>query len=1138
MKPFKLFKTDQKRIASLEQIKATLEKFWSLESISVEDCHDSASPFTFAELEAIRLVQEGSVYEETECRWYVSIPWKDCPSLGDNYGASFQVMKSVENSVKRKKFEKIVNEAYADFVNQGYAKQLPFDELRKSLDKPCSYIPSFAVYTPEKDSTKVRIVMNASAKSSTGESLNSSIYQGPCYIPDLTVTLIKFRAGKHAFVFDVKQMFMQVKLRNASDKHFFRYLWRNCETDKPPIEFEMGRLIFGLNCSPFIASWCVKQTAFLFAKQFPLGAELALNDTYVDDIIVSLGSTKECQTAISELQKLFAKASMQLHKFNSSNLELKKQLEESQISQKKTTKILGQKWNIETDQLCFNFTDSTGLKDMSDCTKRRFLSEVGKIFDPLGLISVILFPIKIMFQQLWQLDIGWDDNMPCDLNTKWRKFKEQLPLLHNFVLPRSLVVDKVVQDHSLLIFCDASNLGYACCSYLFTKYQDGSVQACFIMSKTRIKPIKPLSDDENISIVRLELLGMLIGVRLANHIKTALATKLVLKQTVFFTDSSINYFRLRKGFASLKQWAGNRVAEILTHSKAKDWIHIPTDLNIADFPSRGMDDINDFLKLKAWLHGPAFLYEGKSWDTYSKINSMKQRPQDLPDLELKPKVAVKLTKVPPKNPVLQILETRFSSWHKTLKLAAFIFRLASKSHWQYRKKSLTIAELRQTELLILSHLQQEVFRLEFESLTNQTALNEGSPLLRFNPFLENGVLKSNSRLALSTTLRRDEKFPIILPSHHPLVEKLILSIHISNCHLNLKHLLVKVRSQYLVLGGRREITRILNSCPNRNCRKVIPLSQLMGPLPSERLDGTNPFEHVGLDYAGPIYYSGFANELKVAKKAWIAIFTCFTSRAVHLELVLDSGTEECLNALRLFISRRGLPKSIFSDNASIFKLASKEIKHFLSKINWTKINDFCLSKGFDWTYSLPNTPHLNGVTERMVKSVKGPLRKVLGQTTLTFRQLTIVLAEIEQILNSRPLSVPSTLLESPITPFQLMFGRPFEPLPTQKNTQGFTFPDLWLKRKNILQAFWKTFSHEYLLSLGVRKKWQQIVSTDLMRKIVLLNDPNVPIFKWKLGLVTQCYQSRDGQIRTVQVKLPTGSVTRSVNTLSLFEDNF
>jgi len=1116
-----------------------LEKFWSLDAISVENCAGETSPYTYDELKALEIVEKTSYYVEEKNRWFVGLPLKTSNiDLGDNFQSSVAVMKSVERAIAKRDSKKGVNQAYQDLIDNGFARKLSESELHKNTNQLCHYIPSFAVYAPGKETSKVRIVYNGSAKTQTGKSLNSILYPGPSFTKDITIMLTKFRSGKFTLIFDCKAMFLNIHLANPDHARLLRYVWRGADPTIPPQEHEFHTILFGLTCSPFLSAWCVQKTAELFAEKYPLGSKIAKNEIYVDDIVVSLNNKQECRTAVQELQDLFGKASLKLHKFNTNLPELRSLLKPDQLSEKIETKVLGQTWNSDTDYIYFTFTEKEISAKSKKCTKRSFLSEMSSLFDPLQLLCPLLLHIKLCFQSLWQTSVLWDSDLPDDIASKWQQFKSQLHLLKDFKLPRALFESKPVKHHSLLTFCDSSELGYGSVSYLFTKYSDGSVTVRFIMAKSRIKPLKPVGSDSQMTIVRLELLGMLTGVRLAVHLKSALLDKLTLKQCIFFTDSSINYFRIRKGFSNLKQWSGNRIRECLAHTSPSDWIHIPTDYNIADYLSRGEKDVELFLKRTDWLNGPQFLYCDKPWDSYSKVNSMKAPPPNQADGELKSTVAFAKTKIVTQELFAQF-NGKFSDWFKTLRVFAYILRFGCKIQRNFLRKPLMHDEIRLAEIRVIYLIQKSCFTSEYEALLHGSSnVASDSPIAKHNPFLDGLVIRANTRLAYSETLSYDEKFPILLPRHCKLVESLILGLHTSNHHLGLMHMLAKLRSRFIILGGRREITRVLNTCPHRHCRHIVPASQLMSPLPASRIDGSEPFKYVALDYAGPLLISGLSKESNAPQKVWIAVFSDFLTRAVHYELVLSLTTEEVINAVRLLIARRGMPQTLYSDNQSSFRAADKELKSLLAQIKWCYISQFATNKGFNWEFCLPNSPHLNGLCERAVKMMKQALRKTFTKTTLSFRQLSILLSECESLSNSRPLRPASDCLPTPITPFHLLYGRPFDSLPVQSSSRNLSLSDLWLKRKHILHAFFKTFSHDYLLSLAVRKKWSAINDTNLLGRHVLLNDSNTPSYTWKTGVVTACFPSKDGLIRQVEVKLPNGSVRRSVQTLSLFEEDF
>ena len=276
------------------------------------------------------------------------------------------------------------------------------------------------------------------------------------------------------------------------------------------------------------------------------------------------------------------------------------------------------------------------------------------------------------------------------------------------------------------------------------------------------------------------------------------------------------------------------------------------------------------------------------------------------------------------------------------------------------------------------------------------------------------------------------------------------------------------------------------------------------------------------------------------RKVHVALFTCFHTRAVHLELIENTGTEAFLNAFRLYCARRGLPEEIYSDNAKGFKSASKEVRQLYRSIKWKKVEEDGVKRQINWFFSTERAPHQNGLCERLVRTVKNPLRIATGSSTLTFRQLQIVLTEVEAVVNNRPLGVTNNNEEDfvPITPFQLIAGRRLDMLEDPNNRINVTsFKTLWRQRALLLNSFWKRWSHDYLLEQQVRRKWKIPKQEDLEGRIVIIReDDKLSRNVWRIGRIVQVHPSKDGLIRNVTVKTRESLLRRPIQKLALFEN--
>ena len=339
------------------------------------------------------------------------------------------------------------------------------------------------------------------------------------------------------------------------------------------------------------------------------------------------------------------------------------------------------------------------------------------------------------------------------------------------------------------------------------------------------------------------------------------------------------------------------------------------------------------------------------------------------------------------------------------------------------------------------------------------------------------------------------------------------------------------------------IKKVIRKCTTKRCVVPVPLGQQEAPLPALRIDDPAPFQVVAVDLFGPMMVfhdcGSTACPHHGETKVHCALFTCFHSRAVHLELVDNAGTEAFMDAFRLLCARRGTPSTMYSDNAKGFKAASKEIRALYRSINWNAVKQEGVKKNIEWSFSMEKAPHQNGLCERLVRTVKTPLRVVIGAARLTKNQLRLILTEIEAVVNNRPLAVVREDSEelTPITPMELVNGRRLDQIPDPRAPKrSTTFSHLWRKRQAILNQFWKRWHNDYLLEQSTRKKWRTPTRDDLMGKIVLIKDDNLSRNVWVIGRIVDILPSKDGLVRNVMVKTSTSLLRRAVQKLALFEN--
>ncbi|GFY68601.1 integrase catalytic domain-containing protein [Trichonephila inaurata madagascariensis] len=336
------------------------------------------------------------------------------------------------------------------------------------------------------------------------------------------------------------------------------------------------------------------------------------------------------------------------------------------------------------------------------------------------------------------------------------------------------------------------------------------------------------------------------------------------------------------------------------------------------------------------------------------------------------------------------------------------------------------------------------------------------------PYLDENGIRLGGRLEFCN-LSMDEKHPLILPQNSWLTTLIVCREHNKVMHGGTASTLAQVRSNYWILKGRQLVKKVIRNC--FICRKYLakPIDQLTSPLPSDRINQTPAFSVSGLDFAGPLCVN--FGELQ---NSYIVLFTCGVTRALHLELVSDMTTNSFLLAFRRFLVRRGCCKVIYSDNAKTFLKSKKEIENLSRILSQSMVQNFIAKERIIWKNIIERSPSWGGFYERLVRSVKESLHKILGKALLSFEEMTTILNEIESVLNLRPLSYVYEENDEPrpLTPMHFLnFGQnqPTYPVTFAEILENASTKSSLLKRKKyqqlLLKQLWHRWKKQYLLDL-------------------------------------------------------------------------
>ncbi|UYV82628.1 hypothetical protein LAZ67_22000244 [Cordylochernes scorpioides] len=387
------------------------------------------------------------------------------------------------------------------------------------------------------------------------------------------------------------------------------------------------------------------------------------------------------------------------------------------------------------------------------------------------------------------------------------------------------------------------------------------------------------------------------------------------------------------------------------------------------------------------------------------------------------------------------------------------------------------------------------------------------------------ILTRRSNYSLNIRVPEEFKTPIILPGDHPFVEQLIWEVHLKNGHVGVQFILSKLREKFWIIRGRKTIKKIISKCIACKRLKEKSLQRPMAALPENRIGLGKPFQITGVDLLGPLH-------LKEGGKVWVAAFTCAVYRAIHLELVKSLETGVFMIALHRFICRRGRPEKKYSDNGTNFA----KLNRIFKRLDWTRIERETSIKRIQWIFIPPSAPWWGGFWERMVRTIKEMLIKMLGHRKLKYVQLQTALCEIESIINNRPLTYVSEDDNDlkPLTPNEFLQNGPESSFPEFENLKPEMLHTRYRELGQLKRELKQRFLKEYLGALI--QKSENIDRRQLkVGDVVLIGQENLKRMFWPKGRIVNLIPGKDGIVRVAHVKTSTGTLIRALQRLHPLE---
>ena len=1091
---------------------------------SCKKCHPGGKAMSLKDEEELRMIEEKLTFNIKTGRWMIEeYPWiRDPRELSNNRKVTIAKLHATEKRLLSKPdYKEVYSKQIQDMLDRKVARKVTRDEL-ENYAGPQFYLAHHAVLKPDSKSTPVRIVFDCAAQY-MGLSLNDCLAKGPSLLNVLLGVLLRFRQNRVAFIGDIRKMYHSIDISNK-DQMVHLFLWRDCVSNQAVETYAITAVNMGDRPSATIAQVALRKTAEAAKEIFPESAHIIINNSYMDDISASVDDEAEAISRMGEIDRILNPSGFVIKEWISNPADAERvtytggkpiyaTVGEDETSV--TEGVLGLIWDVERDLLQFKFKASLEAPELA--TKRIVLSITNSIFDPIGFLTPFTVKVKIIMRSIWAYEpkLGWDSLLPSVIEQDWVKVMHQIPSLTKLTFRRSLTPLGATGSPMFVIFCDGSVHAYGVVAYVRWRLRDDTYESRLVIARTRIAPLK------TIDIVRIELCGAVLATRIRSTILKEI--RLQFDKVVILTDSEIVHAMIHRQSYGFNTFAANRIGEIQQNSNIEEWGWVPGKLNAADVVTRGSSP-EDIQFGTEWQRGPDFLQQAEEyWPVKFEVN------RDLRIPELKGCLANQEKKEGPAQEFVGMVEvnlgdmglasridmTRFSKWKLLLYVTARILKLYKRFRASNKgtpcESNIDPQDLQSAEVFWIKQAQQDINVKEF---------------YKFKPVVEDGVIMVGGRTERWMASTWNQQKFVLLPKESHISWLIACYEHIKGGHLGVASSISKVRSKYWIVGVKIMMKRIVREC--RHCKEKLKAlqQQVISPLPIERIKPSPAFNTVGVDYFGPFVTKGEIQK-RVRGKSYGVIFTCFSSRAVYVDLAHDLSTDGYLQVLRRFACLRGWPAKFYSDRGTQLIGASNEMKAIVQNLAWDEIRKYGSAFDTEWEFAPADGKWYNGATEALVKSVKRALKASIGENVLKFSELQTCMFEAAELVNERPIGAhPSSPDEGVyLCPNDLLLGKASNRVPQgpflERTSNHYRFDFL----QKVVQAFWQRWTREVFPNLVVEPKWHTEHRNVKTGDVVLVQDANPVRGRWKMALVEKAISSKDGRVRRAEISYnaPEGS---------------
>ncbi|XP_043471598.1 uncharacterized protein LOC122504516 [Leptopilina heterotoma] len=681
-----------------------------------------------------------------------------------------------------------------NLIRSKYAKKI--DDSYKPSD--CTwYLPHFGVQNPNKPG-KFRLVFDAAAKVD-GISLNDQLMTGPDLVTPLLSVLMRFRIEKIAFKGDIKEMFLQVKIRNE-DQNAQRFLWRGWNRKEEPSTYVMTSMIFGAASSPHMAQYIKNKNAKELEGKYPEAVKAIIKNHYVDDYLDCVEDEEKAIERINQVTTIHKNGGFEIRNWACNSDKVLATMGTTAPTKgsinlvmldENTHKTLGLIWDPREDMITFDLSFKRiagNILDGSEIpTKRQMLQTIMSVYDPLGMLSPYHVKAKILLQNVWRSGIDWDERLKIPEFEKWKLWINDIEGVKKAKIPRCYRMRREKPERlELHTFSDASEQAYSAVVYWRMVYPDGNVEVSYVVGKSRVSPLKP------ISIPRMELQGALIGSRLADFVTRELEMKI--DERYFWTDSRNVLSWINADPHKYQAFVAHRLGEISEITSPHEWRWVSTRDNPADVATRDRGKIE--VQLSKWLQGAEFLK--KTSDNWPPFTTTKEISVERKITCLNVTRTQKEFELPDIN--------RFSKWLRLIRCTAWVY--VGKKIWIERTKMKPTAEnIEQAENQWIQKTQYDSFEKELEAIKAGRPIQKDSRLCKLPLIIDKDILKIDSRIGLANNINQNMKNPVIIDGKHRFAKLLILHWHEKLHHGFTEAVINELRQRYWILNIRPTVKK-------------------------------------------------------------------------------------------------------------------------------------------------------------------------------------------------------------------------------------------------------------------------------------------------------------------------------------------